>query len=302
MENYYEILGISRYASIDEIKQVTQQQIQLIKTAYETLADTEKRQAYEANPTEIDYYALLDADNSVTSTRLKLTTQEKLNTFKSIYQLLSEPSKREAYNASLDAEPSTDKISSPEFSTRLEPTAENDNPYAAPVTVMTDVMIDSEMELASRLSRFGAYFVDLTIYMIPLVFMLIIIMLIVEGGLPDIDSIEGVEGLMESPLGLTLLGGLVLGFIGILILNLVYLYRSGQTIGKKVLKIKIIRTDYTRAGLARIIFLRYLVMGLLGSIPSIGFITTIADYLMIFGKARRCIHDHVADTIVVKVK
>ncbi|WP_353570457.1 RDD family protein [Candidatus Albibeggiatoa sp. nov. BB20] len=295
MENYYEILGVSRHASVDEIKQATQHHIQLIKTAYATLSDTEKRQAYEANPAEIDYYALLNTDSSATSTRLKVTAQEKLNTLKSMYQVLSNPEKREAYDATtLNNESQSDDVDLSGSSSG------EDNPYAAPDTVMTDMSIDSEFELASRSSRFGAYIFDMIIYMIPIT--LTIIAILVLEDMVQFDSFESGEDLISSPFALAYFGFLGISMIVIFILNLVYLYRNGQTIGKRVLGIKIIRTDYTRAGLARIIFLRYFIMGMIGGIPLIGLIITLVNYLIIFGKPRRCLHDYIADTIVVKVK
>jgi hypothetical protein len=45
-----------------------------------------------------------------------------------------------------------------------------------------------------------------------------------------------------------------------------------------------------------VIWLRNVVNALLGIIPLYGFI----DPLFIFGNARRCVHDHLADTIVIK--
>lgn len=296
MQNYYEKLGVSRYASVDEIKQATQQKIQLIKTAYATLSDADKRQAYDANRGEVDYYVLLDTDDMVTGTHLKAIAQEKLKEFEAIYKILSDSVKREEYDASLQASTS---------SAPPKPTISDDNPYAAPDTVVIDILgKNDEIKLASRGSRLKAYIIDTLIYMTP-----IIIVLVTATFLEDSEMASGfVEGMENGdfnsvstfmPLYATFIA---LSFIVIFILNLIYLHRNGQTIGKKALNIKIVRTDYSRASLPRIIFLRYIVIGFLGGIPGIGVFITFADYLMIFGKERRCLHDYIADTIVVEAE
>jgi len=60
--------------------------------------------------------------------------------------------------------------------------------------------------------------------------------------------------------------------------------------------IKIVRSDGSPVSLSRVIWLRNAVNMVLGIIPLYGFI----DALFIFGNARRCVHDHLADTIVIK--
>jgi uncharacterized RDD family membrane protein YckC len=77
-------------------------------------------------------------------------------------------------------------------------------------------------------------------------------------------------------------------------------HRNGQSIGKKCLGIKDVRTDGSRAGFGRIFGLRYLVNTLLTMIPLIGSFYALVDVLMIFGSAKRCAHDYIADTIVVR--
>jgi uncharacterized RDD family membrane protein YckC len=75
---------------------------------------------------------------------------------------------------------------------------------------------------------------------------------------------------------------------------------SGQTLGKKVVGIRIARRDGSPASLGRLVGLRYGVGYLLGLIPSIGWIYGFVDSLMIFRDSRRCLHDVIADTIVLK--
>ena len=94
--------------------------------------------------------------------------------------------------------------------------------------------------------------------------------------------------------------GLVLAFVGMLTVNAILVARSGQTLGKYVLKIRVVRTDGSNAGLGRIFFARYLPVTVLGAIPFIGIIVSLADALMIFRDNRRCLHDEIADTIVVR--
>ena len=88
--------------------------------------------------------------------------------------------------------------------------------------------------------------------------------------------------------------------IGVLVVNMVLLHRHGQTIAKRWLNIRIVRTDGSRCGLLRVIFARALPVGLLGAIPMIGWLISLLDSLLIFRDDYRCLHDHFADTIVVK--
>jgi uncharacterized RDD family membrane protein YckC len=58
----------------------------------------------------------------------------------------------------------------------------------------------------------------------------------------------------------------------------------------------VVRTDGTPVSLGRIFLLRNVVNGLLGFIP----LYSLVDVLFIFGERRQCLHDRLADTIVVK--
>jgi uncharacterized RDD family membrane protein YckC len=87
------------------------------------------------------------------------------------------------------------------------------------------------------------------------------------------------------------------GFVGWAWITILLVARYGQTIAKRLLEIRVVRSDGSQASLGRIFWLRNVVNGLLGIIPLYGII----DLLLIFGEKRQCIHDLIADTIVVKV-
>jgi uncharacterized RDD family membrane protein YckC len=93
------------------------------------------------------------------------------------------------------------------------------------------------------------------------------------------------------------IAGLVafVGFIVWIWFTILYVARNGQTIAKKWLGIKVVRSDGSKASLGRIFWLRNVVNALLGIIPFYSLI----DPLVIFGDARQCVHDKIADTIVV---
>ena len=87
-------------------------------------------------------------------------------------------------------------------------------------------------------------------------------------------------------------------FAGIMLLftllQLILLFGTGQTIGKKLMGIKIIRVDYEKAGFGTL-FMREIVGRLVCSL------TLNIGYLMIlFNPERRGLHDKIAGTIVVK--
>ncbi len=91
----------------------------------------------------------------------------------------------------------------------------------------------------------------------------------------------------------------IIYMIALLVINLRLLGREGQSLGKKWAKIRIVRTDGSKASLGRLIGLRYIVNGLIGAVPGIGGIYGLVNILFIFRDDRRCIHDLIADTKVV---
>ena len=77
------------------------------------------------------------------------------------------------------------------------------------------------------------------------------------------------------------------------------LRQHGQSVGKRLLGIKIVRTDGARAGLGRIFSLRILVPNVIYMVPILGALFALVDALFIFRDDRRCIHDLMADTQVI---
>ena len=149
------------------------------------------------------------------------------------------------------------------------------NPYAAPRAVVEDQHGDSA-PLAERSDRLVAAIIDVIIY-----------------------------GLAWSPMliigGTT--GAIVAGLlvIGLLVWNCILLANHGQTLGKQVKKIRIVRTDDSDAGFVRAFLYRALPVMLLSAIPFVGPILSLANVLFIFREDRRCVHDLIADTKVVSI-
>ena len=93
--------------------------------------------------------------------------------------------------------------------------------------------------------------------------------------------------------------GGVVAWIGLLVwawFTYKFVKENGQSIAKKMLGIKVVRSDGSAASVGRIFWLRNVVNGVLSIIPLYGLI----DALLIFGETRKCIHDKIADTSVVK--
>lgn len=170
------------------------------------------------------------------------------------------------------------------------------NPYAAPAAVVEDVAghyaDDLESRKASRGKRLGAALLDGLV------------------GAPGAGLFAWAfvmrynAALQNFPVPQTsnmlfFLGGLLL--LGVCVINCVMLHRSGQTIGKRALDIAVVRSDGSPISLLRYIFLRVVPMWLLGMVPLVGRFVGLIDPLLIFGKERRCLHDLIADTIVVDV-
>ena len=98
-----------------------------------------------------------------------------------------------------------------------------------------------------------------------------------------------------------LVGTVVTGLV-VLALNLVFLHRYGQTVGKRMLGLRIVTEKGPRATLGRLVGLRYVVPFLLESVPVLGPLFTLVDALFIFSETRQTIHDRFARTIVVDLR
>lgn len=163
-----------------------------------------------------------------------------------------------------------------------------ENPYAPPTAPLETAPIHLE-ELASRGSRFGASPIDSLLGLlvgIPFAFYLGIL-----DGFPKVE-----------PLTLPQTAALVTqGWLTFLLLHGYLLYVDGQTIGKRALGIRITRPGGLRVDFARLMGLRYLPVSVTTLIPFAGQLIGTVDVLFIFSASRRCLHDRIADTIVVRV-
>ena len=168
------------------------------------------------------------------------------------------------------------------------------NPYAAPMARIDD-FDGGQLVLADRGMRLVAALVD-TIIVIAVMAVIGIIAAIMVPALGSNASGQSDE-VAAAILGFFVMAALA----ALLIVNLVLLHRYGQTIGKRLFNMKIVRVDGSRCSLPRIIFARWLPTAVLSMIPLIGFLFTLIDPLLIFRADHRCMHDLIADTIVVKV-
>lgn len=99
---------------------------------------------------------------------------------------------------------------------------------------------------------------------------------------------------------LTGFGLIALGMLVICIVQVVMISTRGQTIGKRIVNVQIVRMDGSKAGFVHGWLLRAVVPAVIGAVPWLGSIFTLVDICFIFRQDRRCIHDLIADTKVVK--
>lgn len=138
-------------------------------------------------------------------------------------------------------------------------------------------------ELASRGDRFRAALVDGILGLLAAIpiFMLV-----------GLDS-------FKSPSLTQLLAFLGYGILVTCLLHGYLLHHYGQTIGKRMMAIRIETLDGKPASLKRVLLQRLLPMQMVNCIPFIGSVLVgLINPLFIFGKNRRCLHDYLAKTQV----
>lgn len=152
-------------------------------------------------------------------------------------------------------------------------------------------IVDSidELNLASRWDRFWASLIDGLILTVVIFFLLYITV--------------GLDGLTSSAtfsMKYTLLMG-ALSVSVFALINFKPLVENGQTIGKLALGIKIVTLSGESPTVGTHLLKRYGIYLLIGYLPFIGQILYFVNLLIIFGKQKRCGHDFVAGTKVVKI-
>jgi len=170
-------------------------------------------------------------------------------------------------------------------------------------------------ELAERGTRLLAATIDELILLgisLPMVFGAVPAMVAVLGGAEvqalDSDSLSGtLGGLPTAQLVHTLLTGpgtlfTAAALIAWCVITTWLVATNGQSIGKRLVGIKIVRTDGSRASLARIFLLRNVVNAAPNLLPYVGWLYQLIDPLFIYQDSRQCLHDRIADTIVVRCR
>ncbi len=131
------------------------------------------------------------------------------------------------------------------------------------------------MELASRKQRLIAAVADGIIVAVP----------------------YAVGSLESLPAPLRLVG--VAGSLGLLVWQLMLITKTGQTLGKRFVGIKIVLKDtLENGGFVVNVLKRGLLNGLLSLVP--GYF--LLDSLLIFREDRRCLHDMIAGTCVIQAE
>lgn len=148
-------------------------------------------------------------------------------------------------------------------------------------------MNEVKNNLASRRKRLGGALIDGLIAMVTT-----ISIMFATGILQQLVS--GQQMTVGQRVGFFLVGWLVF-----LILNGYLLATKGKTIGKVVVKTRIVDMNGHVPGFGKLLILRYLILGLVAQIPIFGILAEYVDVLFIFGKERRCIHDYIAGTWVI---
>ncbi len=114
---------------------------------------------------------------------------------------------------------------------------------------------------------------------------------------------QGMEGMAPEALVIELALPLIILLLPVLVLTIVQvtlLCKHGQSLGKRWMRVRIVRTDGSPVGFVHAILLRSFVIQLIGCIPVVGGLVGLVDPLLIFREDRRCLHDLIADTIVVE--
>jgi uncharacterized RDD family membrane protein YckC len=167
----------------------------------------------------------------------------------------------------------------------------SENPYApsqGPAMFDRDM---SEGELATLSERFSGAFIDGIINLVTIVPLALGAGFIIGATMGDTPTTQLIA---------QVLGGL-LGLVGFLAIQGYFLATRSQTIGKIAMKTKIVSDSGQPQTFSELYLKRYFVIQLLAILPYIGGLLALVDILLIFRSSRKCLHDDIAGTKVIKL-
>ena len=162
--------------------------------------------------------------------------------------------------------------------------SEGHNPYAPPLAEVKDAP-QTGQELAGRGMRFVSAMVDGLLQLAAFWVLSLVLPWSMFNANPSAGQMVGTVGL---------------GLIVFLLVQGYLLVQRGQSIAKMLFSLRIVRRDGSKVGAARILGLRYGIGFVITVVPFIGMIYVLIDCLLIFRGSRQCLHDQIADTIVVR--
>ena len=167
------------------------------------------------------------------------------------------------------------------------------NPYAPPQSnIIPSSNPDDVQKLASPWRRLGANMLD------GLILMLLFLPIMWLGGYFTRIMELSAKGSSWSPEQLL---WSAVGFGIMLALNWNHLGR-GQTIGKGIMEMRIVRKNGAPAERSHIILKRLLPVQLISLVPVLGGLFALADALCIFRSQHNTIHDDIAETKVIDLR
>ncbi len=180
----------------------------------------------------------------------------------------------------------------------MEPSRpQGDNPYAPPTSDVNagQAPAPAEGQLAERGTRLVAAMVDGLLYVVAALPAIIAAMS--SGALGEGGSTAMFRAFGSSALGLVSAAA----WVGLIIYQAYLVTTTGQSIAKKLFKIKIVKVDGSPVRFVSGVLLRNWLMMVLQQIPGVNAVLPLADALFIFRRDRRCIHDLIAGTKVVQL-
>lgn len=172
------------------------------------------------------------------------------------------------------------------------------NPYQTPKTF--EPLPETRTypgQLASRWKRFAGNLIDG--FLVAIAVLPFYVGLILAYSSIDPQYLDRPETIMstviETAVFLVLFAALFIAINGYLLAN------RGQTVGKLLLKMKIVSDDGRLVPLSSLLLKRYVWVWVMQMLPFVGSIGNIINAIAIFRENKKCIHDDIAKTKVIDV-